>query len=488
MRLDKKRLLVCLAIACLIAFSIFNLSIILRMLTWPYSFEYDEAAIYATNFTYLYKSMATYPYLISYYPPMFYLLSEGLNSVVHIQPYFAERALNLLALIADSILIYLVTKRIIGKRTTVTIIAPLLFLSSYFTLLFGVSAGPIILELLFDLIAIYLVIDYKDNRRLVCSSTFLTFSLLSRQTAVFIFFAIALYLFINKKRKDALLFTGSYLLMAIPVLLLIDLATGGRFFLSVFILLSMAPFSSVSITHLLEAFLQESWTLPLLIFALYWTEKNKKSLMTICTAVSVLYVISAAKASANIYYFLVFFAFLCITSTAGIEAMLARKQAKYTFPIVYLLITLVFIGISMPVAYLSSPYLPYFKSSVNTEVGIYLRNITGNILVEDPAVAIAANKAVVFEPSMFWVLQNEHLWNDTEIVSSIQAKKFGAIAMPNCIGRLKYYPEILNATAAYYHLNKMVDYWYIYIPDTNTSSAKTGSTVINACLKNNATG
>lgn len=487
MRLDKKRVSIYLAIACLTILSILNLLIIFRMLTWPYSLEYNEAAIYAIKFTYLYKSLSSYPYLITYYPPMFYLLTEGLNSIVHIQPYFAERALNLLALIANSIMIYLVTKRIMGKKTIISILAPLLFLSSYFTTQFGVSAGPIAFELLFDLIAVYLVIDYRDNRWLVCSAAFLTISLLFRQTAVLIFFAVAAYLFLNKKRKDTLLFVGSYLSMTIPILLLLDFATGGRFFISVFALLSVVPFNSLNLTPLLKEFLRESWALPLLISALYWMYKHKKSLITICTAVSVIYIVSSAKLGSNIYYFVLFFAFLCIASTTGIETMLARKRAKYALPIAYLIITLVFIGLSMLVSYLSSPYLPSPQIPMTANVGIYLRNITGNILVENPAVAIAANKTIMFEPSLFWAMRNMRLWNDTEIVSDIKAKKFGAIAMPDCIGRLKYYQGILNATALYYHLNNVVYDWYIYTPDTNTTLTPNNHGIIDACVKRNAT-
>jgi hypothetical protein len=478
-----RNLLIYVIVACVAVLCLFNLFVLAKAVTWPYSAEYNEGAIYSITFNNLYKSIGTYPYVITYYPPLFYLINDGLNSLVSLHPFVAQRSLSFLATVLDTLLIYLIARRMATKRRLIQVLAPLLFLSPYLILQSGagITAGPVMFELLFDLLAMYLMVRYRDRKALLASAVTLVVALLFRQTAVFIFLAIAAYLVLNDRKKDAAIFAAAYLLMAVPVFLWINLATGGTFFLSLFTLPATAPFTVSQLITLVSGFLVQTWTLPLLVFAIYWIVKNKRSFIAVSVVVGLLYVISSAKTSANLYYFMVFYALFCICAVAGIDALLSRKRLD---PMVsdYIAITLVLVAATMAIFYSTDPIL-FLHNPPNTgHIGVYLRNVTGNILVEDPTVAVVANKTVMFEPSMFWVFQYKHLWNDSGIVASIKAKEFGAIAFPDCLGRFNYYSGIINATGSYYNLSTNVYGWDVYTPILN-GSGKTAKPVVNVCLR-----
>lgn len=478
MRKDSRKLALCAVVLFLALLSLANVAIMARDIGWPYSFNYNEGSEYATSFGYLYKSLSSYPYLITYYPPLFYLMADGLNYALSLHPYIAERSLSLIAALLDTLMIYLISRKTIKNKPLLQLLPALLFLSPYFMLQLGIIAAPIMFELLFDLVAIYLVLGHKGNWQVPCAALVLIIATLFRQTAIFIFAAVAVYLLLNERKKDAAQFAAVYLLVLIPILLIINLATNGTFLISIFVLPGATPFSLNTSVSLVSAFLTDSWALPLIVLALYWMPRNRLSLLSIATTASLLYVISSLKYGANIYYFAVFYAMLCLASAPALEAVISKKLGDLRLRS-FLVIFSAFALLAMLVFYVSAPYI-FLPQPTTAAVGIRLRSVTGNILVEEPAVAIAANKTVIFEPSTFWILQRKKLWNDSEIVSSIESKQFGAISFPNCLGRFAQYPQILNATSHYYHLNSTVDGWYIYTPVLN-GSGQSPTTVVDRC-------
>ena len=461
---------------CLLITSVYNIIIISQSLSWPYSVHYGEALVSTMTFSDLYKSFSTYPYRVSLYPPLTYIVVELFNRISSPgQPYFSEGLAVLLALAMSVVLIYLITRKITKGGRLLPALASLLFLSSSLIFQWGISHEPIMFELALDLLAIYLILDYKDNGMPIYSGAVMAIAMLFRQTSIFVFIAILAYLVLIKKRRDAALFAATYLVIVVPTFLLINILTNGRFLLSIVILPAITPLSTNQTMWLSLNFLLESWILFIIPFVIYWVYKNKGSVISITLILTALSLLTINKIGADTYYFIPFYALACIGSAAGIEkALLGKAPVKKVVMAAQIIAICAIIPVGL---YYYSYYrnydtgistFPYQISIVNqTNVGLMLKNVTGPILVSSPAVAVAANKTVVFEPGMFWVMQKGGMWNDSRIVSDIESKKFGAIVFPTSDNDdlFGWYPQIEEAAQTYYSLNKTVYGWNIYYPD-----------------------
>ncbi|VVB77181.1 Uncharacterised protein [uncultured archaeon] len=466
MRPEINRTALALVLLCLILASAFSLFVALERPSWPYSFDYSDAVVSNSGLGVLYKSFATYPYVMTYYPPLFYLIMDALNYAFPVsQPYFYERLITLAATLVDLALLYIVTRKVTKGGRALALIAPLLFASSYLIVKLGASCRPVMPELLFDLLAICLILESGEGKkrsgRVACSAAAMVVSLFFWQSSAILFCAMAAYLALNERLADAKLFVACYLAIAIPLIVAVSAFTGGRFFFSVFILPLITPLDLGALPWMLFVFLLESWLVPMLFFVLYYITRNAKSLISLATMSSVIYVASAAKLGASDNYFVVFLALCCVAAASGAQEFFGRAGAKAkTLAAACVMGSLLFMVSN--VSYYGMAY-PFHISNASS-VGINLRNVTGQILVEDPAAAVAADKAVLFEPSMFWVMQQRGLWNDSQMASDIRAKRFATIAFPVGGGRFGYYPAIMAAINASYRINRTEFGWQVYAP------------------------
>jgi len=111
--------------------------------------------------------------------------------------------------------------------------------------------------------------------------------------------------------------------------------------------------------------------------------------------------------------------------------------------------------------------LPPLNSS-DTEVGLSLRNFSGNILVEGSSLALAANKSLEFDPVLFWVLQEKGLWNESQLVSDVRSHKFSVIAFPEYYNRFLLYPDLSAAINSSYTLDYTLNSWRVLVPRNST--------------------
>lgn len=239
MRINLKEAVLISILISLLALSILNVAKMISLIASPYSGDITDGVIYAMRLTYLYKSFNTFPFMITYYPPLSYLIQAvARNALGFVKlPFFSTRLISFIALILDAIMIYAVAKKAFGYKPLYTAIAPLLFLSSS---IINVTSNPVPFELLFDLIAMYFVLKGERND-IIIGGISIAIAVLFKQTAVIMFAAILLYLIINKKFRKALLFLAVFLIILVPTILVINALTQGRFFFSVFIIPLLTP-------------------------------------------------------------------------------------------------------------------------------------------------------------------------------------------------------------------------------------------------------
>lgn len=201
-------------------------------------------------------------------------------------------------------------------------------------------------------------------------------------------------------------------------------------------------------------------------------KRDRKSLIIIAIIIITLFsIVSVAKYGSNTVYFFVAAAMCCLAVPPIIVYMSDHKKPKKnglykTITVSFFLVLLIYGEL-----YNSATLLyPTPSNSYQGIIGSYVRNISGNVLIESPYIAAAAGKNLIFETSIFWVLQKADLWNDSLIVNSVCKRNFSAVVFQEP-GRntFTYYTGLMNAINESYHLNATISGWRIYTPDASSS-------------------
>ena len=447
-------------LTCVAVYNIFSM---LGTVSAPYPIDYSEGILVAMKLRYLYKSFNSSPFLITYYPPLYYLFIVAFRSVYHANTaYFYTRVLSLLGFLADALMVYLITRKIIEKGNPISIFAPLLFLSSPMFYIYGLMPDPTPLELLFVLIGLFFLVDYKHRSSVAYSALAFVIAFFLKQDALVIFIAAAAWLLIKRKYGDLVLFAGVFLAVSLPITLVLDMITNGRYVFSLFILPIITTFSMSSLVYNIYYFILQPPFAIFVVLASLWISKNSRSLISIVAAFSVIIAISSGKIGATEIYFFTPLSIFCIAAAAGLENLSGEKRTSrsvilgYTLTM-FLIIWLVGVHIILAVGSQSTNIYNF---------GLSLRGMSGNILAENPDIYIAANKSMTFESSEFWAMQEKGLWNDSQIVDSINNHNFSGIAVPSSgFNRFMWYPDITNAINSNYHIGREAYNWTLYIPN-----------------------
>jgi len=468
----KYRIAVYIITIILLGQSLFNIILLYRSIFLSYGLNYSEPLILATAFN-LYKSFGTYPYLITYYTPLFYILVRMMSSImpqfVSTDPYFYIRSMGFAATIISALLIYVIARYVTEKKL-LGVFALSIFLSSELVLKYGASFSPMPMELAFELFAVYLMLK-PGSRRIIFSAVSIFIAFMFRQSAIFIFVALLIYLLYTKRFRDALLFSVLLIGAVITATVCIDAVTANRFFFSIFVIPLITPSALIFLLFNIFSFVKLTYFSAFVFLALAWffMFERRNAIISILLLVSGIEALSSAKYGATSLYFMPFLAFFSIAVALGAKKIISSRGAKgmnflnFKFAMVYTLLIFSFMVVYELVHY-NSLYIYNATQPPADRIGIMLRNVSGPILVEDPRAAVAAGKPILFEPSIFWVLQADGIWNDSNVVGSIDNCSFGAIGFPLGYGRFVGYPEIINAIKEHY-IESYSDYgWVVMVP------------------------
>ncbi|MCL4365106.1 MAG: hypothetical protein M1569_01230 [Candidatus Marsarchaeota archaeon] len=446
-----------------------NLLSMLNVLNLQYSIDYSEGVIVLTKLHYLYKSFDSYPYLITYYPPLYYLFVAALRSAYSAGSiYFYTRFIGLASVLGSALMMYLITRKILKGKSLLSLFAPVLFLSSLIVPYLGMMPDPSATALFFDLLGLFLIIDYKGMRQVVFASVALLVAFFIKQDAILFAVAVAIYLLLNGKRRDLALFGGIFVAASLIVVIWLNLVSSGRYVVSVFILPFITPFEWANLASTLLSLLFFTPFIPLAFFAWTWISRNIRSPVSIAAACNIMLIVSSGKAEATPIYLFAPLSLYIIAAASGLGSLFIGRETVGKYSALSYTLTL---AITYSLAYMLTLAWP---ASISYNLGAYevgssLRALGGNILTENPAVNVAAGKSLLFEPSEFWAMQEHGLWNDSHIVHGIENRSFAAIVVPeNGMGRFGYYPNIVNAIDSNYHINNTGYDWDVYVPDARS--------------------
>ena len=451
-----------------LAFVLFALSILLMLkgIATPVNTDYAEAYSYFISVQNLYKNFNTFPFLISYYPPLYHVLFDAFRPLfANAAPYVYDRILNLAAATADAILLYVLCRRSFAYSRYSSLLALFVFAGSF---MFNISIFNLpLFELAFDLLAVILLFS-KLRGAHVYAALSLAVAFLFRQSAIVLAPGIFLYLFLNGEKRKGIAFLAAFIVAAAVPALLLNAATNGRYVFSVFVLPFITPFILPWLLPLLLYFLFIAPSLALLMIYFYSVYSGKRSPLFWVVVFCLLSVFSAGKWGATNVYFLVPFAFLCAASAPFVESLLTSSIAtKFKTSTSSILFLIVVYSLGVPILF-SANGLFQTQSSTATQVGLTLRNFSGNVLVESPVIALAANKPLEFDFTLFWTMEEHGVWNESVLVARVNSHGYSAIVFPANYYRLSLYPQLISAIQNSYQLDYTVDTWQVYVPKNAT--------------------
>ncbi len=449
-----------------IALFALNINKMSSVLLFPHSTDYAEAIAFFTPATNLYANFSTYPFVLTYYPPLYYVVLDVSRSLLSgLSPYVLARILNLIAAIIDLPLLYFLCRKSL-KQSVFSSLLAVCMLGGSFVFMINALDLPLF-ELIFDLAALIFLFS-KVKRASVYAALLLAVAVFFRQSALLLAPGVLLYLFFAGKRKDALFFAVTFLAaVAIPTLLL-NAATQGRFIFSVFTLPLITPFIAGQLQNFLNNFLLTTPFLVLLAVLFYYAYKFEMSPLFWIVIFSFVSVASSGKYGGSYVYFLVPFALLCASAAPYIESLLAynleEKPKKLAY---YAVVLLVIAGFLIPALYSSNNTLSFSPQPETPIMGNALSSFPGNILVETPSLALDANKTMEFEPRLFWVMQQNGLWNDSLLIAGVNSHRFSAIVF-QIYGKFDMYPGLENAINTSYQKDYSIQSWEVYVPKNAT--------------------
>ncbi len=445
-----------------------SFALALQSLFYPLPIDFADGLPYFINATTMYKSFSTQPYLLTYYPPLYYVVFNAFSFIrVNNAPFFYERLLELIAELASAFLVYLILKKGMHSSAFVSALGAFLFFSFY-PLYYAVSSNPELFELCFSLFAVFLLLRKPRNYEYFAGLS-VAVAFLFKQTAALFFIAMLAFL-IMKDKKSALKFFLAFAILLGIICLPLTYYSEGRFFFSVFILPLVTPQYFLEIANMLVVPLLPLFFL--IVFALSEPISKETLLLYVLLFVLFLTFVDIAKWGSNTTYFAPLIAVSSMLGTIRLNdlvGMQSNKRSKNAgnYPARLLLaraFALVLVFSLIADVYSNPCVMNAQKESELAELRS-LSYLQGNILVEKPGYALIAGKPLVFEPSMFWVLHKKGLWNDSEILQQIKDRSFSAIVLQHISRILLYYNDTKECINESYHLVYNSTAFEVYEPD-----------------------
>lgn len=455
-----------LALSLLIA--IFNLIYVAKLVLYPYSTDYSNAIPYYMALSTLYKSFNTYPYLITYYPPLYYLMFDALKPYVQSPalPYLLERLMSSAAYIISTILIYLISFKA-TKSVSESALSSMLFLSAFSLTANIIFSNPSIFELCFDLLAVLILLNRRNNY-IAYTAISLSIAFLFKQSGILFLLASITYLLYLREKQSAIKLALYFSVIIIPIMILANILSDGRFIFSLFIIPFITPFSPTGIISTLLQLIIFTPIFAIVLPIIYFTKDviNHKIFFIILLCFSMINIITTAKFGSNIGYTLPTIAIASVLSAPYIR-QLSNSEKKSSIIINIIRWAILFSLISaLVVVYINTSQVTYPNNL--QQARSVINGIKGNILTDNPAFAFESNKSLLFEPSIFWTMQNSSIWNDSKIIASISRHNFSAIVFYRD-QRFYYYNGLINAINKSYVMKYNFSGLYIYLPKNSTN-------------------
>ncbi len=461
MNLTRKLVFTALIIYCL--FYLINSAIIIG---YPYQISYPEGFLLnqakrISDAKPIYHTINEYPYIIANYPPLYPYLCAIFVKLFGVS-FAPGRIITFVSVLLISLLIYRILRNFIERENA--LIAGLLFIASSYIYKNSPFMRVDLTGLLLCLAGIY---SFIKNKNLIIPVIFFVGALYTKQTFVAAPLAVAIFLFINE-RKKAFIFIAELLILYALLFLLVNNLTDGEFYRHNF-LYNMNIFQfKQAIKHYVWA-LQNHAIIFLfsVIYVLYSIAEKKYPLLLIYFLLACIIAFSVGKIGANMNYFFEMIALSCILTGLCLERLRGEIERKiFNFLINGALIVQLLLFLHMP--YLTEPTPTKPERKEYRKLSEIIAKTEGNIISEDAGLLVLNNRSVLFQPFEFTQLANQRLWSQTVFIHNIRHKLFSLIILSfnlNCwVDEERLTPEMVQVIKENYYIKEKIGEYYLYYP------------------------
>jgi len=374
------------------------------------------------------------------YPPLFTVFSAFLM-LLRGKGLLAGRLLSLFASLLCGFLLFRIM-RLLRVGFVRALVFSLLFYTSRFIFLWSPLFRVDMLALFFSLCGIYFVLWRGGG--LVSSVFFFVLAFYTKQSFIAAPLAVFLYCLLHNRRLG-LKFFLIFLFSCMAVFILINQMTSGQFFLNI-VSYNLNRFSwEVALLWLSFSLLLH---LPLVLGSISGLVRGGVSVVSFYLILSLLSSFSVGKYGAYFNYFIEPFAVMIVVSSLGF----ANKGFQQVLLVVSCIL---FFSVSASLDYvvdMSDARVTGFDNLAGV-----MRGVGGDVLSEDPQLAISAGKKVAFHPQWFSELESAGLWNSSGITRACRNHEFSLVVLLEGDSKFKRFPELLKCVHSVYNKTSLVD-------------------------------
>ncbi len=414
----------------------------IKIITFPFGLDIGEGydlgdATLLKNGLQIYTDIDEYPMGAAAYPPIFHLLSAVLMNIFG-EDFISGRLVSFFSSLFIGISIFL----IVNERTKslyASTIGMLLFFASNYVYYWGAFFRVDMLAIFFSVAGMYFIVKYNSDKSLI-SIPFFILAIYTKQSMIAAPIASFIYLFFENKSRS-FKFAFSLISIAGAVFLFLNSITSGQFYLHT-IVYNMNEIYLIRAMELFYKFLILHVIIILFAFTvlIYYIKSNRFRHEPILYYLIFSFIISftAGKEGSNVNYFIENIAILSILS--GIILGTSLKSLEDSFQ------TLILVGMLLQmVLFIHIPYTNFgmqhsvfpplghtpIKGDIEngTVIQAYIKNSTGDILVEEAGFAVLNSKKVMTNPMVLNYLGKSNRWNSHRLVGDIESKKFSLIIL-----------------------------------------------------------
>jgi hypothetical protein len=266
--------------------------------------------------------------------------------------------------------------------------------------------------------------DYKKKKNFYLAILFLLAATFTKQSFIAASLASFFYIFMND-RKTSIKFLAFMIMPTIAFFSLINFLSNGQFIFHV--LKSSAGIIGPSIQFL---FSRLSGSLIIICIGIYFFLKNRKNILSLYFIFSlIILIVQFMRTGAWINYLFELTAIASILPFLLIDIMNFKTGRIF---IIFLLILQIFIFVKNDIRSMSfiiwpNSYTPNININSDEKISLYVKNSTGNVLVEHATFAILNKKEI--PPEMWSIIELEQLdiINNSEILSFIKDQNYSLI-------------------------------------------------------------
>lgn len=416
----------------------------------------------------IYRDWDLYPYSISPYTPVYYLLTGLIVAIGKfnlIEVYAVGRITTLIFTVGCAYIIYVLGRKMGGGRNGSLVCAGI-FLVNPLLVPWGFTSRPDITALFFSLTGLVFFLKFGIEKPVLLAG-WCTLAIYTKQTYLVLPLTILITGIIKKEYHFAMTFWGSFLLMTGAIFLLINQVTGGEFYRNVILANKTPIMINISPMMYLVVVLENVFILAAVLgsFGRKMPVENFDILIKVYFLLSLIWAICASlKPGADVNYFLEPMVLGIISAGPLIDKFLKSKvqpdlkiEAVGLFILFSLLWTIIRLGMIGDSGNVVSKIQRFGEPILTEDLSLTLRS---------------GHKLIISDPYNFSFLEDEFIWNSDKLVNMIRNKSFKVIVSltpinrPRMLGGVLSWPKsMIISIMDNYHLSGIEDNNYLYVPN-----------------------